>query len=128
MRSRARDWLDQAKDDLRWGEASVASGFFAQSCFIAQQVAEKSLKALAYHRGAELIRGHSVLEVCRELEINGTLEEAARQLDQYYIPTRYPDAQPAGAPFEFFSEKQARGALEMARRFVDSVDAEMGEQ
>ena len=104
----------------------MEAGFFSQSCFIAQQVAEKALKALAYYRGAELVRGHSVLVVCRELGINGSLEEAAQRLDQYYIPTRYPDAQPAGAPFRFFTAHQAAEALDMAQQFIDAVEAEMG--
>jgi len=125
MENRAKDWLDQAKDDLRWGQASAASQFYSQSCFIAQQVAEKSLKALAYYRGAEFVRGHSVLLVCRELLINGKLEEAAQRLDQYYIPTRYPDAQPAGAPFRFFTSAQAEEALELAERFIVKAESEM---
>lgn len=127
MSERAQDWLDQAKDDLRWGLASAKSGFYSQTCFIAQQVAEKALKALAYFRGAALVRGHSVLVVCRELNINGELEEAAQRLDQYYIPTRYPDAQPAGAPFRFFTAKQAEEALEFAKRFIEKAASEMPE-
>jgi HEPN domain-containing protein len=126
MGSRAQDWLDQARNDLEWGRASAGSGFHSQACFIAQQVAEKALKALAYFRGAELVRGHSVAMVCHELEINGELEEAALRLDQYYIPTRYPDAQPAGAPFRFFSASQSSEALALAARFVEQAGAEIG--
>ncbi len=128
MISRAQDWLDQAKNDLRWGQASAESGFHSQACFIAQQVAEKALKAVAYSRGADLVRGHSVMVVCRELEINGDLEEAALRLDQYYIPTRYPDAQPAGAPFRFFTAAQSSEALVLAARFVEAAVAEIGEE
>lgn len=125
MESRAKDWLDQAKEDLRWGRASAASEFYSQSCFIAQQVAEKALKALAYFRGAEFVRGHSVLLVCQDLSINGELEAAAQRLDQYYIPTRYPDAQPAGAPFRFFTKAQAGEALAMAELFIKKAESEM---
>jgi HEPN domain-containing protein len=39
MGNRAEDWLDQAKDDFRWGTASAESGFYSQCCFIAQQEA-----------------------------------------------------------------------------------------
>jgi HEPN domain-containing protein len=125
MQNRAKDWLDQARNDLEWGQASAASGFHSQACFIAQQVAEKALKALAYFRGAVLVRGHSVMLVCRELNINGELEEAALRLDQYYIPTRYPDAQPAGAPFQFFTAAQSAEALAMASCFIEKTKAEM---
>jgi HEPN domain-containing protein len=127
MQDRAIDWLEQAQDDFRWGTASAESGFYSQTCFIAQQVAGKSLKALAYSRDAALVRGHSVFMVCRELKINGALEEAARRLDQSYIPTRYPDAQPAGAPFRYFTEKQAKEALELAQQFIEKAGSEIAE-
>jgi len=127
MPNRAQDWLDQARNDLRWGEASLESGFYSQTCFIAQQVAGKALRALAYHRGAALVRGHSVWMVCRELRIDGRLEEAGQRLDQYYITTRYPDAQPAGAPFRFFTEDQATEAPELAGQFVEKASIEMGD-
>jgi len=125
-RNRAQDWLAQARNDLDWGLTSMKAGFFSQACFIAQQVAEKALKAVAYHRGAELIKGHSVLAVCRELKINGALEAQARLLDQFYIPTRYPDAQPSGAPYEFFSCQQAEQALEFARNFLAAAEGSLG--
>lgn len=125
-RDRAVDWLAQARNDAEWGAASLGAGFFSQACFIAQQVAEKALKAIAYRRGAELIKGHSVYAVCRELQINGDLEERARLLDQFYIPTRYPDAQPAGAPYEYFSREQAEQALGFANDFVVAAERELG--
>lgn len=53
MGSRVKDWLDQALNDLEWGQASAASDFHSQACFIAQQVAEKALKALAYFSAAQ---------------------------------------------------------------------------
>jgi HEPN domain-containing protein len=124
--NRYADWLEQAKNDYEWGLASARSDFHSQACFIAQQVAEKALKALAYYRGAEFVRGHSVAQVCEELKINGELEQAAFRLDQYYIPTRYPDAQPAGAPFKYFSEAQSSEALSFASMFLEKVDDEIG--
>lgn len=122
--TRAKDWLSQAKDDLAWGEASLKGGFFAQSCFVAQQASEKALKALAYQRGYDLIKGHSVRVVAKELGFNDKIEEAAKILDQYYISTRYPDSLPAGSPFEYFSENQAREALAFAKMIIECIDNE----
>lgn len=124
---RYNDWLKQAGSDLAWGRDSLEGGHYAQTCFIAQQVAEKSLKALAFYRGAELVRGHSALAIARELGINAELERAAMRLDQYYISTRYPDAQPAGAPYEYFTREQAEEALSFAAAFVDRVKQETAE-
>ena len=41
-------WLRQAQDDYRFGRAALAGRFHAQACFIAQQVAEKAVKAVHY--------------------------------------------------------------------------------
>ncbi len=119
------DWLSQAKDDFVWGSDSLATKHYAQCCFIAQQVAEKACKAIAYFRGFDMIKGHSVASIARELKINDTMEKAAKRLDQYYISTRYPDAMPQGAPFEYFTEEQAREALSMAQMFVEYAEKEI---
>lgn len=123
-RDRSRDWLAQAEDDLRWAHDTLAARRFSQACFVAQQVCEKALKALAIARGFDQIRSHSILEIAEHLGLDGEIESAARRLDQYYITARYPDALPAGAPFQFFTEEQAREAVELAARLVTRIRAE----
>ncbi len=123
--NRAHDWLKQAKNDLLWASDSLNSGQFAGCCFVAQQTAEKALKAIAYYRGADLVKGHSVREIAKKLEINGELLMVAGILDQYYITSRYPDAVPAGAPFEYFTESQAAEAVRMAQLFIAAADKEI---
>ena len=47
-------------------------------------------------------------------------------LDRYYLSTRYPDALPDPAiPFESFSARDARQALEFASEIVDTVRAKI---
>jgi HEPN domain-containing protein len=46
------------------------------------------------------------------------LRDAARQLDQYYIPTRYPNGLPGAIPSEAFTSKQATEAVAFARQFI----------
>jgi len=93
-----------------------------------QQSAEKALKALSYYSGGETTRGHQVSGTSGLLQTIivhypsfRQYEEDAGILDQYYIPTRYPDALPDGAPYEVYSEKQAEEAIERARRIVTHV-------
>ena len=124
-RNRSNDWFRQAEADLRWGFDSLKTEHYAQVCFIAQQVAEKALKSLAFYKGFDLVKGHSVLEICKALEMNGELLDGGKKLDQYYITTRYPDAMPAGAPFEFFTEAQASEALKLAELFLEKVRGEI---
>lgn len=123
MTERSRDWLAQAEDDLCWCADTCAAGRWSQACFVAQQTAEKAMKALAIKRGYTTIRSHSVKELAQALQINDEIETMARRLDLYYISARYPDAFPSGAPFEFFSEEQAREALDFAGRIVAHIKA-----
>ena len=120
---RAGDWFRQAQNDLLWGQDTLAAGRFAQACFVAQQATGKAVKAVALHRGHDQVMSHSILEITRALEIGGELESIAKRLDQYYISARYPDAFPAGAPFEYFTQAQAQEALDLGRRAVAIVEA-----
>jgi HEPN domain-containing protein len=119
---RSRAWLAQAVNDLAWGADSLRGGYFAQSCFVAQQVAEKALKALAFHRGADVVKSHSVRKIAQDLDITSDILEAARVLDLYYVSSRYPDALPEHAvPAEAFGRKQAEEALALAEGVLNRV-------
>ena len=50
----------------------------------------------------------------QEVSIGGKLTEQLAILDQYYIPTRYPNGIPDGAPFEVYTRGQAEEALATA--------------
>ena len=119
MKNRAHDWYKQAENDFLWARDTLANGRFAQVCFICQQVAEKSLKAVAYSRNFDMVKSHSVLEIARSLGINGEIENIAKRLDLYYISTRYPDAFPSGAPFEYYTKEQAEEAIVFAGKILD---------
>jgi HEPN domain-containing protein len=105
----------------------VREGFSAQACFIAQQAVEKALKALHYLRGARLVFGHSLVELLDQLVGEHpklrAYRESAQQLDQYYIPTRYPNSLPGGVPAEAFTRRQAEDAVSAARRMIAFVRA-----
>ncbi|PYM65075.1 MAG: DNA-binding protein [Candidatus Rokuibacteriota bacterium] len=126
----ANRWLAQAESDLAFAEVGVREGFHAQACFICQQAAEKALKALHYWRGARLVFGHSLVELLDDLGRDdrelGRLREAAQQLDQYYIPTRYPNGLPGGVPADVFSRRQAVEAVAFARDFIAEARRSVG--
>ena len=123
---RSADWLRQADDDMGWARDTYEKHRWAQTCYIAQQVAEKAMRALAIRRGAESIRSHSIAEIARLLDMNGAIDKAARRLDQYYMTTRYPDALSSGAPFEFFDDEQAAEALDLAGLILTAVRERWG--
>lgn len=119
--NRYPDWLRQAGNDLAWANHSFQGGFFAQTCFIAQQAGEKALKAFCFYKGYDIIRTHSLFQIVKTLGENGRLEKLARELDLYYVAGRYPDAYPAGAPFEIISGEQAERALQAAREIIQLI-------
>jgi HEPN domain-containing protein len=126
----ARRWLDQARSDLAFAELGVREGYPAQACFMCQQAGEKAFKALRYLAGERLVIGHSMVELLGALlprhgEL-ADLQEAARRLDQYYVPTRYPNGLPGGVPAEMFSRAQATEAVALARQIVERSAALIG--
>jgi HEPN domain-containing protein len=129
-KAEAARWLAQARSDLAFAEVGAREGYHAQACFLCQQAAEKALKALHYLAGARVVLGHSVVELLEGLVARhahlAALREAAQQLDQFYVPTRYPNGLPGGVPAQVFSQAQSAGAIEQARRFVESAGALLG--
>jgi HEPN domain-containing protein len=121
-RREAERWRCQAENDLEFGRVALREGFFHQACFIAQQAAEKAVKAILYQLGERVVLGHSLVELttrlAERLPATTGLRDAAGILDQYYIATRYPNGLPGGVPFQAFGEAQAREALEHASRFL----------
>ncbi|MFQ6043384.1 MAG: HEPN domain-containing protein [Candidatus Poribacteria bacterium] len=121
----AARWLSQAENDIAFAEIGLREGFYAQACFLAQQAAEKALKAVHYAEGARFVLGHSVLLLIQELkeQYPDFLQDAdiARELDQYYIPTRYPDGLPESAPHEFYSSTQAESAITGAKGIIEKA-------
>jgi HEPN domain-containing protein len=121
----AARWLHQATDDHAAGQALAAAGFHAQACFLAQQCAEKTLKALLYADGAAQVLGYSVRRLCDDVaDAHPDLAEHCGQwsdLDQYYILTRYPDALPDGTPAELYQARHSAAALATAASAVRMV-------
>lgn len=118
---RYHDWFRQAENDLEWANHSMKGEFYSQVCFVCQQCAEKALKAFCLSLGYDSIRTHSLFQIIRKLGENGELEQCARELDIYYISARYPDALPAGAPFELISREQAQRALHSAKTIINII-------
>lgn len=116
----SRQWLDTSRKDLDLAQLAAGAGFHAHACFNAHQAAEKAVKAIHYAKGARMVLGHSIRQLIERLNIPGltVLLPAARQLDLYYVPTRYPNGLDDGTPDEAFSTDQSSQALDLARSIV----------
>ena len=128
MPNRAGDWLKQAVRDLEQAESSRADQRHEWACFAAQQAAEKAVKALHLHLGQEAW-GHVVAKLLRELpqaaSVPEDLVQKAQVLDNGYVPTRYPNGHPEGAPYEHYGPLQSEGAIGYAREILDFVRVQM---
>ena len=119
---RQKSWFIQAESDFRAAQGMLRMNLYSHVCFLSQQVAEKCLKAIAYSRDYDFVKSHSLVEISKDLGINGQLEDAARVLDLYYISARYPDALPDHiAPTLSFGKAQAEEALEKAIKFIEAA-------
>lgn len=129
--NRSADWLHQARADLELAEVSAGSGHHEWACFACHQAVEKALKALHLHHGQQAW-GHGLGRCFRDLPVTvgqalsegvSDLEDRLRVLDALYIPTRYPDSLPDGAPSDHFGRLQSDDALRHARSIVDAIGA-----
>ena len=124
-RRNAQRWIREAENTLRQAEQVCATDAYNLACFLAEQAAQKSLKAVLYLDGARWIPLHSVAELTKEISKKrpefSSLLAAGGKLDQYYLSTRYPDAvaEPA-IPSEIFTEDQARDAVGLARNIFET--------
>ncbi len=119
--NRARDWLTQARRDLEHARRSIDLEHFEWACFAAQQAAEKAAKALHMHLGT-IAWGHSVFELLdglpSALRPPGALVDQAKMLDRFYIPSRYPNAHPAGPSSQFYTRADAEQGVSAAEAVV----------
>ncbi len=128
MPNRARDWLNQALRDVEQAADSRQAGRHEWACFAAQQAGEKAVKALHLHLGQDAW-GHVVAKLLVELPDSvrppTVLVDKGRVLDTFYIPPRYPNSHPEGAPFEHYGVLQSDEAIRYAGEIIDFVRSQM---
>jgi len=128
MPNRSNDWFRQAERDLDQARDSRLSGRHEWACFAAHQSGEKAVKALHLKLGQEAW-GHVVakllIELPEKIRVPEDLIEKGRVLDAYYIPPRYPNGHPEGAPFEHYGPLQSKEAIQYACEILDFVRTQM---
>lgn len=124
-RENAVRWFRQAEHDLETAKRHL-DWCAADACYCAEQASQKALKAFLYLRGERRVPEHSVVELARQCAAKdpsfACFIATVTVLDQYYVPTRYPDAlaDPA-VPFESYGIEQAEAAIRLASEIVETV-------
>lgn len=117
MSGRPQDWLAQAERDLTHARNARASGDHEWACFATQQAAEKAVKAVILGQGGQPW-GHSAFVLVKALPASlappQAVLDACRDLDKFYITTRYPNGFPQGKPGDYFADKDSIRAIEQA--------------
>jgi HEPN domain-containing protein len=124
MTNRSADWFAQAEHDLEMAIAARRGRRHDWACFAAHQAAEKAVKA-AHLRFGQDAWGHGIERLLRDLPgtVDPGLLDRAKVLDTFYVPTRYADSHPEGAPFEHYGQLQSKEAIEHARAVIEFARA-----
>ncbi len=85
-------WLKQAEHDLEAAQNLVRLESYDHASFLAQQAAEKALKALWIKLQGQIPpRTHNIVRLAAEVSAPAESLEAARLMSGDYMATRYPD-------------------------------------
>lgn len=114
------NWFFFAGEDIKMAESAFKEKIFNQTCFHSQQAVEKMLKGFLKAKGVNVPKTHflvELLKICIEKDKDfQALQSDGSILDDYYIPTRYPDAIPGSLPANLPQEKDAEEALSILKR------------
>jgi HEPN domain-containing protein len=124
-----KQWLDIAAEDLTVAHLVFEEEHLAHTCFLSQQCIEKSLKAYLIGKANTYPRTHNLVILLNQCEmLEPTFSQFRAEciaIDQYYVPTRYPDAVPGGLPTGSPTEQQAQKAITAAETILQFVIAQL---
>lgn len=131
-KAEAERWFTQAKDEFRDADDLRKRRRFYLALFHFQQAAEKALKSYLYSivPSEEIFFTHSIyelIEIIKEKDNDFEKLKATARLDEYYIPTRYPNGLPGGVPSKFYNDPlEAKEAMKLAKAIIELVERKLG--
>ena len=129
VRTEALDWLEEARADLRHASQAQRIGSYNWACFVAEQAAEKAIKAFLigilrkrpiHIHDLTALHGQMQGKLKFPLSISNRLAE----LSAYYTAARYPNAG-LNRPSVSITSRQAKSAIRTARGIVTVVRREI---
>jgi len=118
-------WLEFAHEDLRSAEILFREKIYNKVCFFAQQCVEKCLKAFILKEKGTIPKIHSLSELYEIVngfdDVLSDYQDELIELDDYYIPMRYPDAILGNLPEGLPDENDAKGVLKIAKKIYKII-------
>lgn len=131
FKEEAKRWFIQAEDEFTDAEELRLRKRFYLALFHFQQATEKALKAFLYTvtSSEEVFFTHSIYELSEMAsEADKDFKDVAEasKLDEYYIPTRYPNGLPGGVPSRFYNNpKEVEEAMNLAKGVIKLVEKKL---
>lgn len=123
MKKAHDNWFYLAGEDLQFAKAGFEDGFYAHVCFLAQQAVEKAMKGYLVAQNKRYPKSHNLQELHKLMQVPW-LEEylaALKNLSDFYIPLRYPDAIAGSLPNGLPQKEEAKDALKWAEEIVAAI-------
>lgn len=118
----AQQWLDRATEDHAVAQLVCRERHASHACFLAQQCIEKALKAYLLARINAYPRAHKLVDLlseCEKLQREfSQFRDACIIVDQYYIPTRYPNGIPGSLAAGLPGNQEAAEAIDAADQIL----------
>ena len=130
-KTEARNWYIQAQTEFEDALDLEKRRRFYLSLFLYQQATEKALKAFLFFHGEEELFTHSVkelIDIAIAYDKDFENVKPSKDLDRYYIPTRYPNGLAGNVPAEFFDKpEECESAQKLAKGVVELVEKKIKE-
>lgn len=105
-------WLEKAGEDLSDAAYNLEGERFSTASFLAQQAAEKALKAVLIEREGKFPRIHDLKVLAAAAKTPEHLRARLRPLSEAYVAQRYPDVA------HDLDHTQAEGMLRLSEEVV----------
>lgn len=117
-----KNWLEQAKADLKTARDNIVSNNYYASVLFSQQCAEKGLKAVYIFQNNKIPpKIHDLVELGRQVKAPITVINEAIKLTSTYFSSRYPGAAPE-IPVKFYNSIKAESHLKEAEVILKWVE------
>lgn len=106
---------------------SAAAGIHSWACFLAEQATQLAVKGFLHGVGAGGW-GHDLVDLGERLAdtigrpLDTALTDGFARLSRHYIPARYPDAHPGGAPEDHYTPADSEQALADADLVLSTIE------